>query len=79
MPITAKDIVIYESARLTDEDNGGGLPTGKKVVDGQVNNLFPDTSRLDRTQGRVNIRKVFCGVAVDTQQENNGSHFMVSK
>ena len=79
MPITAKDIVIYESARLTDEDNGGGLPTGKKVVDGQVNNLFPDTSRLDRTQGRVNIRKVFCGVAVDTQEGYQGSHFMVSK
>lgn len=79
MPITAKDIVIYESARLTDEDNGGGLPTGKMVVDGQVNNLFPDTSRLDRTQGRVNIRKVFCGVAVDTQEVYQGSHFMVSK
>lgn len=79
MPITAKDIVIYESARLTDEDSGGGLPTGKQVIDGQVNNLFPDTSRLDRTQGRVNIRKLFCGVAVDTQEAYTGSHFMVSK
>ncbi len=79
MPITAKDIVIYESARLTDEDNGGGLPTGRLVIDGQVNNLFPDTSRLDRTQGRVNIRKIFGGVAVDTQEVYLGSHFMVSK
>jgi hypothetical protein len=53
------DVKLLESQRLTDNSDGGGLMTSVEVIDGQVNNLFPDISRIDRTNGRVNLRKVF--------------------
>jgi len=47
---------------MADTTDGGGQMTGTEVIDGQSNNLFPDTSAMDRAFGRVNMRKVF-GVA----------------
>src|SRR5690606_16028546 len=64
MGITALDIKIRKSQRLTDNPDGGGRMVAAEVVDGQLNNLFPDISTQDRVSGRVSMRKAF--VHVDT-------------
>ncbi len=64
MGITALDIKIRKSQRLTDNPDGGGRMVAGEVVDGVLNNLFPDISTQDRVSGRVSMRKAF--VHVDT-------------
>ncbi len=39
MAINNEDVKLYESQRLTDQDDGGGRVTGSEVIDGNVNNL----------------------------------------
>ena len=56
MSIATTDVKLLKSERLTDEADGGGRATGVAVVDGEVNNVFPDLSRLDRTVGRISLR-----------------------
>lgn len=51
------DVKLLASQRLTDNADGGGLITSDEVVDGEVNNLFPDISRIDRVHSVVNLRK----------------------
>ncbi len=65
MAINKENIKLFASQRLTDEDDGGGRATGEVVIDSQVNNLFRDISRIDRTVGDVSMRKVFVGVSTD--------------
>ena len=62
MPILTEDIKLLKSAVMADTPDGGGAMTGNPIIDGQSNNLFPDTSELDRALGRVNIREIY-GVA----------------
>lgn len=64
MGITALDIKIRKSQRLTDNPDGGGRMVAAEVVDGELNNLFPDISTQDRVSGRVSMRKAF--VHIDT-------------
>ena len=64
MGISATDIKLRKSQRLTDFTDGGGRMVAAEVVDGQLNNLFPDISTQDRVAGRVSMRKAF--VHVDT-------------
>lgn len=62
MPIQSDDIKLLQSAVMADVPEGGGAMTGVQIVDGQSNNIFPDISTDDRTNGRVQFRKAF-GVA----------------
>jgi hypothetical protein len=62
MPIQTEDIKLLKSQVMADTSDGGGAMTGNEVVDGVSNNLFPDTSSVDRALGRVNIRQIY-GVA----------------
>jgi hypothetical protein len=62
MPITDQDIRLMAAEVLADVPEGGGRMTGNEVVDGLSNNLFPDISELDRTLGRVSLRKCFPAV-----------------
>lgn len=78
MPITKDSIKLLESERLQDTDDGGGRMTGNEVVDGQVNNLFNDISRLDRTVGRVSLRKTFVGVQTADNSVYAGAHAIVT-
>lgn len=64
MPITALDIKYRQSQRLTDNPDGGGRMVQTEIVDGRVNNLFPDIGDEERTTGRSVLRKMF--VHVDT-------------
>lgn len=65
MPISATDIKMRQSQRLTDNPDGGGRMVQAEIVDGQMNNLFPDIGDEERTTGRTTLRKMF--VHVDTQ------------
>lgn len=64
MPITATDIKLRKSQRLTDNPDGGGRMVSAEIVDGAMNNLFPDIDDEARTTGNVSLRKLF--VHVDT-------------
>lgn len=77
--ITSNDVKLLKSERLTDEDDGGGRATGTAVVDNEMNNLFPDISRLDRTTGRISLRKVFAGVVTQTNDPYLGAHAIITE
>lgn len=53
------DVKLFRPQRLTDNPDGGGLATATEIVDGEVNNLFDDISRIDRVNGELSLRKVF--------------------
>jgi hypothetical protein len=67
MPIQESNIVFLESQIMDDVPEGGGAATGNVIIDGQMNNVFPDISDLDRAYGRFNLRKLFLAVrSLDT-------------
>ncbi len=78
MPISVEDVKLMASQRLADTDDGGGRMTGNEIVDGNVNNLFPDISRLDRVYGRVSLRKAFISVQTADNDTYNGAHVILS-
>ena len=66
MPILDGDIKLLASQVLDDVPEGGGMATGNEIVDGVSNNLFNDISELDRTYGKISLRKVFPAVTTLT-------------
>lgn len=79
MPIANSDVKLYESQRMADTDDGGGRATGVEIVDGEVNNMFRDISRMDRTLGDVALRKSFVGIDTETQDAYLGAHVVFEK
>jgi len=71
------DVKLLASQRLTDNPDGGGLMTSTEVVDGVVNNLFPDISRVDRANGVVNLRKGYAKADTADTAIYNGLHAIV--
>ena len=65
MAITNDDVKLFESQRLTDEEDGGGRVTGREVIDGNVNNLFQDISRIDHTVDDMALRRALIGISTD--------------
>ena len=65
MSLSASDVKLFQSERLTDTEDGGGRATGNEVQPGQVNNVFEDISRLDRATGNTSLRKVFVGLSTN--------------
>ncbi|PHR26551.1 MAG: hypothetical protein COA36_11765 [Desulfotalea sp.] len=78
MPILKEDIKLMSSERLDDTDDGGGRMTGVEIQDGNVNNMFSDISRLDRTKGRTSMRKGFVGAFTDNQDNYFGVHVILT-
>ena len=78
MAILTENIKLMASQRLTDNEDGGGRMTGVEIVDGNVNNLFPDISRLDRVYGRVSLRKAFVSVQTADTEPYSGAHAILS-
>lgn len=78
MPILSGDIQLLAAERLLDTPDGGGRMTGRVVADGQSNNLFPDISELDRTYGRVSLRKGYCSVLTDSTDSYYGAHAIIA-
>lgn len=79
MPVETNNLVLYKSERLTDTTDGGGKYSGQVVIDGESNNLFPDVSELDRTMGRVSLRKIFPAINNNDTESLMGSTVFVSK
>lgn len=79
MTILSGDIKLLKSQVLLDTSDGGGAMTGIEVVDGQSNNLFPDVSELDRTYGRIAMRKAFAAVLTSNTDSYYGAHAIVSR
>lgn len=79
MPIETNNLVLYKSERLTDTSDGGGKYSGQIVVDGESNNLFSDVSELDRTVGRVSMRKIYAAVNNNDTESLMGSTVFISK
>ncbi|MBT13314.1 MAG: hypothetical protein CMI02_14910 [Oceanospirillaceae bacterium] len=79
MSLSASDVKLFESERLTDTEDGGGRATGNEVQPGQVNNLFEDISRLDRATGNTSLRKVFLGLSTNDAAPYLGSHVVLTK
>lgn len=78
MPIQSGDIKLLKSAVMADTADGGGAMTGVAVVDGQSNNIFPDTSAMNRALGNVALRKLF-GVAHTSDTDTlMGTHVIVT-
>jgi hypothetical protein len=71
------DLQLLQPQRLTDYSDGGGLATANPVVDGAINNVFDDITRLDRVNGAFSLRKVF---AVSTTADASlfaGAHVII--
>ena len=79
MAITNDDVKLFESQRLSDEEDGGGRVTGREVIDGNVNNLFQDISGIDRTVGYVALSKAFIGVSTDHNDTYLGSLLILTE
>lgn len=77
MTIFENDIKLLESERLNDNPDGGGRLTGTEVEDNEANNLFPDISELDRTIGRVQLRKAYVAVLSPNTDTYFGSHVII--
>jgi hypothetical protein len=77
--ISKSDIKLMASQVLADTEDGGGQMTSNEIVSGNVNNLFPDISRLDRTYGRVSMRKAYISVQTDNRSTYYGSHVALTE
>jgi hypothetical protein len=78
MTISETDLKLLKSERMTDYEDGGGKMTSNVVVDGEVNNLFNDISQLDRTYGRVSLRKAYSAVHTASTDTYLGSHIILT-
>ncbi|MFP3979172.1 hypothetical protein [Marinobacter sp. KMM 10035] len=79
MTITSNQVVLAESEVMADTDDGGGRMSGRLVVSGEINNTFPDISRVDRVYGRVNLRKLYLYVNAANQDTLLGAHTILSQ
>lgn len=77
MAITDDDLKLFQAQDNSDNDSGGGARTKNEVIDAQVNNLFPDISRIDTVSGDVALRKVFPVVNTDNRDIYYGAHAML--
>lgn len=78
MAIQKQNVKLMASERLTDYEDGGGMMSPQEIIDGEVNNLFADISRLDRVYGRVSLRKAFLSVQTAAAEMFYGSHAIIT-
>lgn len=79
MTILSNDIKVFQAQDNTDNNTGGGSRTAIEIVDGDVNNLFPDISRIDTVSGDVALRKVFPTVYTENNDIYYGAHAIIRK
>lgn len=78
MSIKVEDVKLLESERMTDTNDGGGRMTGTEIVSGQLNNMFSNISRLDRTYGDVSLRKAYMAVQSQDTDTYLGAHAIIT-
>lgn len=69
MTITAADLQIFASTKMTDATDGGGPRDADLVQDGVLNTLFPTVTDDDRSMGSARLRKVYPSVLNNTGSE----------
>ncbi|MDF5997534.1 hypothetical protein P4050_00465 [Pseudomonas aeruginosa] len=79
MTITVDDVKLLKSQRLTDEDGAAAVPPPGRGGSRRSTNLFPDILRLDRTIGRINLRKAFAGISSNSAEPYLGAHAIVTR
>lgn len=62
MAILESDLKLLKSINMTNDSNGGGIPTNQVIADNVSNAIFDDVTNQDLVIGKVNERKVFLGV-----------------
>lgn len=62
MPINEKDLKMYASEVMLDEDDGGGPITTKVIETKKSNEIFSDTGEVDEAYGDVSMRKVYAKI-----------------
>ena len=78
MSIIAANVKLYKAQEQNDNDNGGGVMTGTELADGVSGNLFPSISRLDKTGGKLNLRKLFGKIDSDNSDLYGGAHAVLT-
>ena len=62
MSITKEQLIFYKSEEVSDSPTNGGRLTSSEIVTGIANNLWPNVTESQRTNGGDWYRKVFCKV-----------------
>lgn len=76
--IKASDLQFYPSERLTDNDDGGGMPLGT-AISGKSNELFNPISSIARVNGAFHARLVYMGVQRIDDEPLIGSYAAITK
>ena len=53
------DLVLYKSVTVSDVDANGGRMSYTQVTSGVLNNMFPNVTQDERTNGATRYRKFF--------------------
>lgn len=59
MTVRISDIVFYRSQYFNDTSSNGGRISSNSISSGTMNNVFPNVTSYERTNGVVRYRKVF--------------------
>lgn len=76
--IKDNDLQFMESERMTDFNDGGGRMTGNVVIDGKINNVFPDVPEMHRVTGNVTLVKVYGAVRAANTDTYYGPSIIIS-
>ncbi|WP_230660528.1 hypothetical protein [Psychrobacter sp. I-STPA10] len=76
--ITRQDLKFYPSERLTDNDDGGGMPLGTPIS-GEANELFNPISSIARVNGSFHARLVYMGVTRPDDEPLIGTFAAITK
>ena len=76
--IKRSDLQFFPSERLTDNDDGGGMPLGTPIS-GEANELFNPISSIARVNGGFYARLVYAGVQRADDEQLIGSFAAITK
>lgn len=76
--INRSDLQFFPSERLTDNDDGGGMPLGTPIS-GEANELFNPISSIARINGAFHLRLVYAGVQRADDEPLIGSFAAITK
>lgn len=76
--IKRSDLQFFPSERLTDNDDGGGMPLGTPIS-GEANELFNPISNIARVNGGFYARLVYAGVQRSDDEPLIGAFAAITK
>ncbi len=79
MPIKSTEVVFLESKNMNDNEDGGGEMTARVITSGESGNVWPDISRLDRTTGGVEMRKLYLAIVAANSDVYSGAHAIIDR